>query len=309
MSRVLLTLTLLGCQADARPADGPRSQAPEGFWEHWGDGAAEVAGYRLTQPRYGEARSGEVVMVFVTETMTHGQRVKSDGGRRDEYPVLKLNEIRDFQTGIYDYNTMTSTFVPLSGLLPLGLVSRLSFSMQEWCGHMYADLIAEHDIGSDPGALRLTGRSYFDGESSEDRALSAPDGGVIAEALPVLVRGLAGELLPPGTSREVPYLPRLLDSRLLHDPLEWTTATLTRSASPAALTVPAGDFSAWSITVEPAGAAETTWYVEEAAPHRLLGWRSETGEAAWMTGSLRTPYWQQHREGDESLRSALGLPE
>lgn len=309
MPSTLLMLFLLGCRAGANTTGADRSQAPEGFWEHWGDGAAEVAGYQLTQPRYGEARSGSVVMVFVTETLTHTQRVKSDGGHRDEYPVLKLNEIRDFQTGIYDYNTMTSVFVPLSGILPRGLVSRLSFSMQEWCGHMYADLVAEHDLGSDPDTLRLTGRGYFDGESSEDRALDAPDGGVIAEALPVLVRGLVGELLPPGGSRAVPYLPRLLDSRLLHDRLDWTTATLTRSAQPAPLTVPAGDFTAWRITVSPARGAATTWHVEQAPPHRLLGWQSETGEAAWMTGSMRTRYWQHSREGDESLRGALGLPE
>ncbi|MFT5681073.1 MAG: hypothetical protein ACI8RZ_001979 [Myxococcota bacterium] len=307
MTHALLALTLLGCQAGARPADAPRSQAPDGFWEHWGDGKAEVVGYRLTQPRYGESRSGEVVMVFVTETLTHAQRVKSDGGHRDEYPVIKLNEIRDFQTGIYDYNTMTSALLPLSGTLPRGLVSRLTFSMQEWCGHIYADLIAEHDVGADPDTLRLSGRGYFDGESSEDRALEAPTGGVVAEALPVLVRGLVGDLLAPGGQVTVPYLPRLLDSRLLHERLDWTTATLQRSAQSAPLTVPAGDFTAWSISVTPDGGSETTWYIEDAAPHRLLGWQSETGESGWMTGSLRTAYWQQHREGDESLRSTLGL--
>jgi hypothetical protein len=73
------------------------------------------------------------------------------------------------------------------------------------------------------------------------------------------------------------------------------------------LALPAGVFQAWTVTVVPEDGVQTVWYVEEAPPHRLLGWQREDGEAGWMTGSLRTAYWQQHREGDEALRVALGL--
>lgn len=37
------------------------------FWEHWSDGRAELSGYDLVQPRYGEKRHGRAVLVFVTE--------------------------------------------------------------------------------------------------------------------------------------------------------------------------------------------------------------------------------------------------
>lgn len=37
------------------------------FGEYWFQGKAEISSYDLTQYRYGEAREGEAVMIFVTE--------------------------------------------------------------------------------------------------------------------------------------------------------------------------------------------------------------------------------------------------
>src|SRR5262245_36726366 len=119
-------------------AAAPAPAAPPGddFWKHWGDGRAELSGYALVQPRYGAPRDGTAVLVFVTEDFSDSLRVKADPGRHppsDVYPVLKLNEVRDFQTGIYDYNVMASTFVRTEwrGGPPFPLV-KTSFSSQEW---------------------------------------------------------------------------------------------------------------------------------------------------------------------------------
>ncbi|HCH66618.1 MAG TPA: hypothetical protein DFR83_27680 [Deltaproteobacteria bacterium] len=307
---LLSLLTTLACAQTptSTPKPTPRSQTAAGFWDHWGDGQAEVVGYKLTQPRYGEDRAGEAVLIFVTETFTHGQRVKSDGGHPDEYPVIKLNEVRDFQTGIYDYNAMTSVFVPLSGELSRGLTSRVTFSMQEWCGHAYSDLLSVHALGAEPDAMELTTRTYFDGASHGPRALAVPAGGIVASALPVLVRGLVGELVSPGARRTVPYLPSVLDAHLLHEPLAWQEAELRRAAEPEPITTPIGVVSAWRYEIEPRSGPASTWLVEAAAPHRLLGWERSDGESGWITGSLRTAYWQQSGEGKEAMRGAIGLP-
>ena len=43
--------------------------------------------------------------------------MKADPGKHgpaDEFPVMKLNLVKDYQTGIYDYNDMLSTFVALA---------------------------------------------------------------------------------------------------------------------------------------------------------------------------------------------------
>src|SRR5260221_4765220 len=111
------------------------------FWAHWGDGKAELNGYRLTQPRYGSPRAGTAVLIFVTEDFSDSLRVKADPGKHpasDVYPVMKLNAVRDFQTGIYDYNILTSTFLRVAAGWP---VAKVSFSSQEWCGDVYHQIV------------------------------------------------------------------------------------------------------------------------------------------------------------------------
>ena len=40
------------------------------FWKHWGDGQAELSGYRLTQPRYGAARAERPSVLFARTGVT-----------------------------------------------------------------------------------------------------------------------------------------------------------------------------------------------------------------------------------------------
>lgn len=289
---------LLGC---APQAAEPPSQAPDGFWDHWGDGRAELASYRLVQPRYGEPRDGEVVLITVTEEFTRASLVKSDGGHGDEFPVVKLNDTRDFQTGIYDYHAMTSTFLPLDGSANRGQAAKVAFSMQEWCGTTWEQLLVRGR------GVERTLHSYFDKEADQEDRLDLPAGAVFADAMPLLVRGLVGPLLPPGGVKEVPWFDRLLDRRMLHRRGGWTTATLRRSVTPESRAVPAGTMPAWTWTAETTSGT-WTWWVEDAAPHRLLGWRSSTGEQAELLATVREPYWNQSANGMEIGRKELELP-
>jgi len=132
MSQRLLPVAVLGlgvlvCGSPSSPeAAAPAGRAlttesSNAFWAHWGDGRAEMNGYRLVQPRYGAPRTGSAVYIFVTEDFSDSVRVKADPGRHpasDVYPVMKLNAVRHFQTGIYDYNDITPRIwqAPWSGL-------------------------------------------------------------------------------------------------------------------------------------------------------------------------------------------------
>ncbi|MEO0604887.1 MAG: hypothetical protein AAF211_25875, partial [Myxococcota bacterium] len=176
MRTVISTLFALACSPASEAAEPGRVSAD--FWDHWGDGRAELSAYRLATPRYGQSRSGQVTLVFVTERFTEAQRVKSDGGHGDEYPILKVNEVRDFQTGIYDYNVMTSTFLRLDGGAPWGEPVKVSMSMQEWCGHVYEHVLPMRD------QLAWTQHSYFDGEGDRVVDLGRREAGVHADALP-----------------------------------------------------------------------------------------------------------------------------
>lgn len=297
------TVGLWGCAGGVQAAEVVAvSQAPEGFWDHWGDGRAEIAAYALTQPRYGQLRSGRAIHISVTEDFTRKARVKSDGGHGDEFPVVKLNAMRSFQTGIYDYSTMTSTFVPLDGSGPLGVPTKVTFSAQEWCG-MVSDLVRV-----DGDTAHYEGHSYFDGEADRTDDLKLPPGAVFEDAMPLVGRGLAGALMSPGETREVPWVRPLLDHRFVHTDVVVGRATLTRSGSDESVTVPAGTFSAYRITAEVAGGPTTQWWFESAAPHRLVKWSREDGEQGVLEGSIRDPYWQHSANGDERLLEGLKPP-
>ena len=126
----LLSISVMAVQPDPR--------FDQVFWKTWADGQAEIASYDLVYMRYGHPRKGVAVSIFVTESFSNAARVKADPGKHpdaDVFPVMKLNLVEDFQTGVYDYNEQTSSFV---GLAPIagrssGTLAKVSFSSQEWC--------------------------------------------------------------------------------------------------------------------------------------------------------------------------------
>jgi hypothetical protein len=314
----ILSLGVLMCGPAAGPAptaspdgraDGSRSSAvtplssasSTSFWAHWGDGRGELNGYRLVQPRYGAPRTGSAVYIFVTEDFSDSARVKADPGRHpaaDVYPVMKLNAVRHFQTGIYDYKVMTSSFARVASGWPL---AKVSFSSQEWCGHVYHQIL--------PRSAKTEGifHSYFDGEGDGQDELPQPEGGVYEDVVPILVRGWGTVYLRPGESRTVPFLPSLLRARLEHKKLVWGRATISRSAETTKVKVPAGSFDASVWTVAEEGGRTLTYQVEAAEPYRLLGWATDAGEEASLLGSTRLSYWKLNGPGGEQHLAELGL--
>jgi len=290
--RVLVGLAVL---AFAAPAAG------QGFWEHWGDGRAELNGYRLTQPRYGVIRSGRAVYVYVTEDFSDRARVKAEGEHHGEdavYPVLKLNAIRDFQTGIYDYNVMTSAFLRVERGWP---AVKISFSAQDWCGQVYHQLLPRN------GRVEGVFHSYFEGEADGREDLALPAGGVFEDALPIVLRGWMGEYLERGGSRTVPFLPALLHARLRHRPLVWTQARIARARETRKTTVPTGTFEVTVWTVEVEDGRRLVFEVEVASPYRLVRQAGPEGEELALTGSKRLAYWRLNGPGGERHLKELGL--
>ncbi len=275
--------------------------APQDFWAHWGDGKAELNGYLLKQPRYGTVRTGSAILVFVTEDFSGSLRVKADPEKHpaaDVYPVLKLNAVREFRTGIYDYHVMTSTFLRVARGWPL---AKVSFSSQEWCGHVW------HQIVPRGGKLDGLFHSYFDGEADGVDDLPMVDGGVLEDALPVLLRPWNGEYLKPGESRTVSMLPSLLWTRLNHTPLAWTKAVISRAPATGTVSVPAGRFEVTVYTVEIGAGRRLGFEIESAPPYRLVRQAGPDGEELSLEGSTRLAYWRLNAPGGEAHRKDLGL--
>ena len=276
------------------------------FWKHWGDGKGELSGYDLTTPRYGQLRKGIAITVFVTETFSNSLRVKSDPGRHpkaDEFPVLKLNLVEDFATGIYDYNLLTSVFVALSPVngRPAGAPTKVAFSSQEWCGGVWSQLLF------DAGSVRSVLHSYFDGEADQSRTVAVPPDALSEDALLLWARGLAAPLVRPGERREAQLVRSLESARMNHKPVDLQRAVLSRDTAASRVTVPAGTFDVGRATVEVAGGLTWKFWVETAAPHRIIEWESSDGGKASLLGSDRLEYWNLHGEGQESFLGRLGL--
>jgi hypothetical protein len=278
--------------------------APTDFSAHWHDGRAELNGYRLTVERYGQTRTGHAVLIYVTEPFSASKRVKVDDPARnpsDTVDVLKLNLVRDFQTGIYDYNTMTSVFSRSDDFSPL----KVSFTSAEWCGHVYEELLFDR--------RRVTERffSYFEGETTDGR-IGREANGVTEDNLFVLLRGLRGPYLEPGSKMRVPFLPGAFHRRLTHRRLEWTTAEIERRPGAEPVEVPAGTFLTMLYVVRAGDGREGRFFIEQQYPHRIVQWAWGPGPAAesgQLTGTVRVKYWQLNGNGDERYLEQLGLVE
>lgn len=298
--------------AVAVPASAGSAPQPK-FDEVWRDGRAELDGYRLTVDRYGHPRAGRGVAIYVTEPMSRSKHVKLDEPAKadpaDVLDVLKLNLVRSFQTGIYDYHTMVSLFVRAADFAPV----KVTFTSAEWCGQVYEQL----DFDDKRLAARYA--SYFEGESG-DQSVKVPDGLVTEDDLFVVLRGLRGAYLAPGERRTVPFLASPLVRRLSHRSLAIGEATIARAAAPESVTVPAGAFASDVFVVTTDDGREGRFWIEAASPHRVVRWAwkrtsAVSGghpglggtDAGELTGSSREPYWNEHDPGDEKLLEKLGL--
>jgi hypothetical protein len=278
--------------------DQPREGASSEFWEWWGDGQAELSGYRLTLDRYGDPREAELALIYVTEPHDRRTWIKDDDARgRNRVEVLKLNFNAFFLTGIYPYGVMASVFSPVDRYREERFQPvRIVHSAQEWCGAY------SHMVWPGPDRLRSLRLSYFAGEDERVADLAAEPGTLYEDALLIQLRELDGPFAGGG-EWEGWLVPALWRVRAGHGEPTPVRARITREEGvreiPAA--VPVTRF-----TLE-AGDYRRVIEVERDHPRRILGWTTSTGEEAVILASERLPYWRLNRLGDESYRELLGL--
>ena len=283
----------------------PLAVSPPGkaaFQDYWYPNGAEISRFALKQSRYGEIHEGDAVLVFVTEPLNPRLQVKADRSGPENVPVLKLNSTRKFYTGVYPYSVMTSVFAPVDAqALPLPL--KVSFSAQEWCGHVYGQMNLRD------GRYDIQEHSYFEAEA--DRQYAVP--GVVSEdALWTMIR-IAPESLPVGTFE---MIPGMLHSRFAHTPLAVQEAsgaldeTDRTSAEGRAL-------AAYTVRFPDSGRVLTIFFERE-FPFRIDGWRDTSRVAAHFGGRVLTTearrthimmldYWNRHGNEDRRFLDKLGF--
>jgi hypothetical protein len=169
-------------------------------------GKAEVNTYQLNKARYNGVHPGEAVLIFVTEPFLIDEQVKSDHPNEDNsVPILKMNRIDRFSTGIYDYSIYTSVFTPTSKFDPTYPL-KVTLSSQDWCGQTFMQL--NNNQGFD-----FMLRSYFETEGDTSSHLEYT---ITEDNLFNLAR-IDTALLPRG---EFDIIPTMSHLRLSHVPLK-----------------------------------------------------------------------------------------
>ncbi len=282
-------LVLLGCSASppaqtpTRPVEAaPADTAFDPAWARdllWDDGLAEVALYDARRPQYGKIESYEAVFIVVKEDFDASLQVKADPPFEGKQllPVLKLNAVHSYWTDRYPYNYLQSVFVRRDD--PSTLV-KLTLGSQEWCGNTFKEVSTRGD------RPELHFHSYFDRQGDSTRPLDLRPGDLLEDQLPLALRGLKFQA---GLRVQRRVLPSLI-SNGLHAPVEFQLATLI-VVGEEPLRTPAGNFSAWKLTLE-MGEVKQTWWFDSKAPHILLKMESSDGRAWLLKEWTRTPYWQ-----------------
>lgn len=272
---------------------GPRD--PAAFEGYWSKGQAEITSYTLEQARYGEIHPGQAVLIFVTEDLSQRRQVKLDRPEvagDDRVRVLKLNLTKKFATGVYPYSMMASVFTPLdlSGTL------KMTASIQEWCGQVFAQLNRRDD------GLKIELRSYFESEGDQNKVLPEM---VIEDDLWTRLR-LDPASLPTGI---VEILPSMLYLRLAHRPIIPYAARATSK--------PAGADGIASYLLEyPEFQRTLTIRYRTAFPYEIESWEETypdgRGGPLLTTRALRKErlmldYWNHNATVDAPLRKRLGI--
>ncbi len=261
------------------------------FADYWFNGEAELNTFELKQSRYGEIRTGEAVMVFVTEDFSKSKQVKLDNPEKnkgDKVSVLKLNQIRRFVTGIYDYSMMQSVFTPTDlANHPRSLKS--TTSLQDWCGQTFSQ------INLDGGLYKVANFSYFEQEGDNTTKLKAD---LMEDELWNRIR-IAPESIQEGNYQ---FIPSVFYARLLHDPLKARQARVRKTMNE----------TTTNLILEYLHLDRTlTIEYSTAFPHKILYWTEMQDGRLLSEGKLKTSiksaYWRQQAVKYEYLRDSLGI--
>ncbi|MCX2719784.1 septum formation inhibitor Maf [Lentiprolixibacter aurantiacus] len=278
-----------------KPTAPPKANAiSKEFKSYWYAGEAEVSSFELELLRYGELRKGHAVQVFVTEPFLAEEQVKANYSRADNIPVLKLNNVKKFLTGIYPYSIMTSTFSPVR---QPDHALKVTNSVQEWCGQVYTQ-INNRDV------FEVVSHSYFEGEADQSLSLEKA---VLEDELWNLIR-LRPETLPTGNFKAIPSLEYL---RLNHKKITTYSVTAKRTFEDGRVN--------YMLNYPELGRSLQISYALE-FPHQIEGWTESLGSrsggnartitsTARRIKTIKTPYWQKNSNRDVILRDSLGLPQ
>ena len=255
--------------------------------DFWFSGA-EINRYKLNQARYGHQHPGHAELIFVTEPFLTREQVKNETGSQPSTDVLKLNALRTFNTGIYSYRTMTSTFQPID-LVRFPNALKTSTSIQDWCGQSF------QQINWKKYGWQVRLHSYFEKEGDQDFKL---DKSWLEDELWLRIR-LDPQTLPTGP---IKVIPGAVTTRFDHHPIQAYEASGTFTQDPRQTTYEL-HYPELKKTLE------ITF--DTKFPHIIRSWKETssqgTTEAVLTHRIMNSKYWSENSPKDRELRKQLGL--
>lgn len=289
---LLLFSILFGCNSPQKvevdvvvehEKNSPRYLSNE-FKDYWFNGKAEITSYTLEQDRYSEMRPGTAVLIFVTEDFLKDVQVKANQKSNTTQSVLKLNKTKKFNTGIYPYSIMTSVFYPLE---EENHALKVTHSVQEWCGHVYAQLNNRNEF-------EVKSHSYFEGEADQEYTLKKT---FLEDEIWTQIR-INPEKLPVG---ELEMIPSMEFSRLRHKEFKPQKAVASLEKIDATFE--------YCIKYPELDRKLTVW-IENQSPFHITKWKEQIGQnvtQATMMKKMQSPYWSKNSNSDTHLRDSLQL--
>lgn len=260
----------------------------QSFNSYWYRGTAEITSFQLSQVRYGEVHKGTAVHIFVTENFLPNKQVKADHNNAKNIPVLKLNSVKKFTTGIYPYSLMTSSFSPIDTNKK---ALKISFSAQEWCGNTYMQLNNRENFD-------IESHSYF--ETNADKKLSLKKE-VLEDEIWNLLR-ISPKKLPIGKMNIIPSMEFLS----LHHKKIKAYEAITKLEEK-------DSFFYYQIEYPNLNRKITIQFTNQ-FPYNILGWEETLNSygkklvtKATKIKTIQSDYWNKHKVIDASDRKKLGL--
>jgi hypothetical protein len=313
----LLIITLFSCQNQPDSTKAPTSEAtppattvalqltsPEvKLGDYWYQGKAEISYYELEQNRYDAVHPGEAIAIFVTEDFLTDEQVKNDRySNPNSTPILKLNLLKRFTTGIYDYSIMSSVFTPTK-VKEYPKTLKVTNSSQDWCGHTFQQFNYEEAQKQYVSQLY----SYFENEGDRKTPF---DYVLLEDELLNRIR-MNPQSLPTG---KMQLLPSATILRLLHLP----TRAVEASAEMKAYQGDAfeGENLQAYVLSFPSLNRKMEIIFQQEAPYIIEGWtdtypsvfdKKPRTTVARRQKTILSPYWQKNGLDDQSLRAELGI--
>jgi len=273
------------------------------FGDYWYQGEAELNHYKLTQARYGQQNRGKAVLVFVTEDFLTDQQVKyEEGDKENTTTVLKLNFLRRFVTGMYDYSMMSSIFTPVQlNKYPHSL--KISTSSQDWCGHAYFQLNNRED------QYDVVGHSYFQNEVHKDFQIEKA---LLEDEIWNRIR-INPESLPEGS---IKIIPGTMYNRLKHNGLQAMEASANLEPYQGS-EFEGNNLMEYNLDYKEIFRQMKVVF-EKAFPNKIKGWKEKHKSGfgddtqilttkAKLKKTVKTNYWNKNGLSDTLLRKQMGL--